>query len=75
MLESLTQLAQCIRQHEHMTDACDIFLQADSQDIEKATQLAFKYALESPELLKGSDSRAAFKSFLEVVAQAHPIER
>lgn len=52
-----------------------IHLQADLQDIEKATLLAFKYALDAPELLKGEDSRSAFVNFTEVVAAAHPIDR
>lgn len=49
--------------------------QADPQDLEKATELAFKYALESSELLKGEESRQAFKDFLDLVAAAHPINR
>ena len=49
--------------------------QADLQDLEKATTLAFKYALETPELLKGRESRQAFKDFTDVVAIAHPVER
>ena len=49
--------------------------QADPKDLEKATSLALKYALESTELLKGQESRQAFKDFVDLVAGAHPIDR
>ncbi len=47
----------------------------DVVDLEKATVLAFKYALEGSELLKGAESRQAFLDFLGLVAAAHPIDR
>ena len=50
-------------------------MQADLQDIQKATVLAFKYALDAPELLKGEASRSAFINFTNAVAAAHPIDR
>lgn len=51
------------------------WLQADPQDLDKATRLAFRYALGSPELLRGAGPRRAFVDFVALVAQAHPIDR
>ena len=36
--------------------------------------LAFKYAQDSTELLKGLESRQAFKDFVDVIAAAHPAD-
>lgn len=50
------------------------YRQVEFQDLEKATVLAFRYALDSPELLKGVQSRQAFANFTSAVASAHPNE-
>lgn len=63
-------------QHAHRrTHLPFLLIQADYQDLEKATVLAFKYALETPELLKGLESREAFQNFTDLVALAHPVDR
>ena len=59
----------------HHTETFTLSGQVELRDIEIATTLAFKYTLDSEELLKGAESRQAFTDFVDVVALAHPVDR
>jgi hypothetical protein len=48
-------------------------LQVDLNDVLKSTLLAYQYALETPTLLKGLESRQALLDFVDLVSQSHPL--
>ena len=50
-------------------------VQAGSKDIESATRLAWKYIMDSGDLLKGLKARQAFLDFMELMSASHPIPR
>ncbi len=50
-------------------------MQASATDIESATRLAWKYMMDSGDLLKGLDARQAFMDFVELMSASHPITR
>jgi len=50
-------------------------VQASATDIESATRLAWKYMMDSGDLLKGLDARQAFMDFVELMSASHPITR
>ena len=57
----------------NMTRGVD--LQASAVDIESATKLAWRYMLDSGDLLKEEDARQAFINFLELLTASHPLSR
>lgn len=50
-------------------------VQAGSKDIESATRLAWKYMMDSGDLLKGLEARQAFLDFMELMSASHPVPR
>ncbi|MCJ1297203.1 hypothetical protein MMC34_008773 [Xylographa carneopallida] len=48
---------------------------ASATDIKSATRLAWKYMMDSGDLLKGLDARQAFMDFVELMSASHPITR
>ena len=50
-------------------------VQAGFRDIESATRLAWKYMMDSGDLLKGLQARQAFLDFMELNSASHPIPR
>ena len=50
-------------------------MQASAVDIESATKLAWRYMLDSGDLLKEQDARLAFINFLELLTASHPLSR
>lgn len=46
---------------------------ASATDIESATRLAWKYMMDSGDLLKGLDARQALMDFVELMSASHPI--
>ena len=53
----------------------DKLVQAGFKDIESATRLAWKYMIDSGDLLKGLEARQAFLDFMELLSASHPIPR
>ena len=47
-------------------------MQASRVDIESATRLAWKYMMDSGDLLKGIEARQAFLDFVELLSASHP---
>lgn len=47
--------------------------QANAVDIDSATRLAWKYMMDSGDLLKGLDARQAFLDFMELLSASHPL--
>lgn len=45
---------------------------AHAIDIDSATRLAWKYMMDSGDLLKGADARQAFMNFMELMSASHP---
>ena len=50
-------------------------MQANAVDIDSATRLAWKYMMDSSDLLKGMDARQAFLDFMELLSVSHPLAR
>lgn len=50
-------------------------LQAGFKDIESASRLAWKYMMDSGDLLRGLEARQAFLDFMELMAASHPISK
>ena len=50
-------------------------MQASAIDIDSATRLAWKYMMDSGDLLKGPAARQAFLDFLELMSASHPIPK
>ena len=47
----------------------------DLVDAESATVLAYRYMLDSKELLKGPEARETYANFTALLATAHPVGR
>ena len=52
-----------------------VVVQAGAKDIDSATRLAWKYMMDSGDLLKGLEARQAFLDFMELMSASHPIPR
>ena len=52
-----------------------MLMQAHAIDIDSATRLAWKYMMDSGDLLKGADARQAFMNFMELMSASHPTAR
>ena len=50
-------------------------MQANAVDIDSATRLAWKYMMDSGDLLKGLEARQAFLDFMELLSASHPLTR
>ena len=50
-------------------------VQAGLKDIESASRLAWKYMMDSGDLLRGLEARQAFLDFVELMSARHPIPR
>lgn len=50
-------------------------MQAGLKDIESASRLAWKYMMDSGDLLRGLEARQAFLDFMELMSTGHPIPR
>ena len=50
-------------------------VQAGLKDIESASRLAWKYMMDSGDLLRGLEARQAFLDFVELMSASHPIPR
>lgn len=48
-------------------------MQAGWKDIESASRLAWKYMMDSGDLLRGLEARQAFLDFMEMMSTSHPI--
>ena len=66
-------LAQ-LQQNTHPVDVQES-VQAGFKDIESATRLAWKYMMDSGDLLKGLQARQALLDLMELNSASHPISR
>lgn len=76
MCKPATLFAQaCTNAIEHAITDVNKSVQAGFRDIESATRLAWKYMMDSGDLLKGLQARQAFLDFMELNSASHPIPR
>lgn len=69
-------------QHAHEVDAAGSGVavplaqaRADLNDVEGATITSWQYLAASPQLLKGPEARQALKDWVDLLADAHPVDR
>lgn len=51
------------------------FARADLGDVEGATLMSWQFLATQPLLLKGAEARQALKDWVELLGDAHPVER
>ncbi|PRW57447.1 Sulfhydryl oxidase 1 [Chlorella sorokiniana] len=65
-----------VQPHEHAAELAPASrARADLNDIEGATITSWQYLGASPLLLRGPEARQALKDWVELLADAHPVER